>query len=254
MSSPLTLSSPVTAAQSLASSAQTTTAAHETRLISLYVAAHEKDPDFLRSLQLELIRCSYATEISLPRTSVTFDVVRSLAIYCPYLRSFSCKDWSYHGAFFQGAFCDKHATLKVFDTFEYVGGFAAGRKHGAGKIVFADGSYVQGHWSNDRLHGHCRVDMPRGVTLTGTYYEDVCEKATIRYSSGVRFEGRTHVSTPAGLGKVIYQDGSTYAGHFVDGVSSAGILTRGGNTSRGHVCRHLMFHRRPWLRLGNRQT
>jgi len=79
-----------------------------------------------------------------------------------------------------------HGQGKATGAAQYAGGFAAGRKHGAGVKEWPNGDRYEGEFRADRKHGYGTYNWGRGSewagqTYTGTYVDDR------RHGAGVYF-------------------------------------------------------------------
>lgn len=94
----------------------------------------------------------------------------------------------------------------------YEGEYDKDKKHGQGKMTYADGSYYEGTWKQDIMHGSGKL-----VTCDNEVYE------------GEFMDGLKH-----GRGHTTFEDGSFYAGEYVLGnVSGRGKFIADGDIYEG---------------------
>ena len=124
------------------------------------------------------------------------------------------------------------------ERFKYEGQWSKDRFHGWGTMIYYTGSSYVGEWSDGREHGHGKISYWNGDSYEGEF-EDGCEvgnierqgeapvvlydndsrnTATVRYSSGARYEGQVNEKgLPDGKGALHGTTGVSWIGDFVDG-------------------------------------
>lgn len=111
-------------------------------------------------------------------------------------------------------------------TQRYEGDIRAGKYHGRGKDIAADGFRYEGDWRNGKPHGKGRV-----VDTSGNSYEgDIVNgkrhgKGTMIYATGGRYEGAFVNGVAHGKGVISFADGTRFDGDFTDGLAHGlGVL------------------------------
>jgi hypothetical protein len=105
----------------------------------------------------------------------------------------------------------------------YLGGWAAGARHGRGEQTWASGPFVQyaGEWVEGKFHGQGTLTLRTGEIYTGGWAAGVRSGAgdARRPSSGEWYRGHWQNDRYAGkgAGRFIFADKSVYEGETVDG-------------------------------------
>ena len=72
----------------------------------------------------------------------------------------------------------------------YTGDIKDGKRHGRGKLIFADDRCYEGDWVNDKKHGKGKFTWPTGEMYEGDWAnDDINGKGAYRYKSGDFYEG-----------------------------------------------------------------
>ena len=112
-------------------------------------------------------------------------------------------------------------TLTLKDKSVIRASFKDGEAAGPGSITYPDGSAYNGELKHNRMDGvGCLVRTGKATTIyTGMFKSGVLAgTGTISYADDSFYEGEIVNLQPNGKGKLVFADGSTYAGEFVSGL------------------------------------
>uniref|UniRef100_A0A8D2AFA8 MORN repeat containing 1 n=1 Tax=Sciurus vulgaris TaxID=55149 RepID=A0A8D2AFA8_SCIVU len=102
--------------------------------------------------------------------------------------------------------------------FRYEGEWKEGKKHGHGKLLFKDGSYYEGEFSDGEITGFgCRYWAWSGNTYSGHFVLGEPQgHGVMKYKAGGHYEGELSRGLRAGQGFLVDRDGQEYRGSFHD--------------------------------------
>jgi len=99
---------------------------------------------------------------------------------------------------------------------DYVGEYNMDKKHGRGKMTYADGSYYDGQWRNDKMHGKGTFVTADNEVYVGDYVEGVKHgRGHTTFPDGSFYAGDYQQGTVCGRGEFI-ADGDIYEGEWED--------------------------------------
>lgn len=132
-----------------------------------------------------------------------------------YIDSFGNK---YEGEFKLGFFWGQGEFYSKSYKYSYSGSFAMSKKHGEGRIGYANKTSYLGDWQQDKMHGQGTYSIKDRYTYIGTFKEN-------------KFTGRGTLNTPDGIIDGYFKDGKP---HGVCTQSSAdGLQSITGNFKNG---------------------
>jgi hypothetical protein len=100
----------------------------------------------------------------------------------------------------------------------YRGARRAGREHGRGVYLGADGSRYEGDWRLGIKHGEGTWTSPEGHVYVGEYREGLRQgHGVYTLANGSRYEGEWWGGKQHGVGTAVWHDGSRYEGRLADG-------------------------------------
>eukprot|EP00747_Dinoflagellata_sp_TGD_P212155 gnl/TRDRNA2_/TRDRNA2_85277_c0_seq2.p1 gnl/TRDRNA2_/TRDRNA2_85277_c0~~gnl/TRDRNA2_/TRDRNA2_85277_c0_seq2.p1 ORF type:complete len:506 (+),score=100.69 gnl/TRDRNA2_/TRDRNA2_85277_c0_seq2:120-1637(+) len=95
---------------------------------------------------------------------------------------------------------------------------SAGRRHGQGKFMLANGDLYEGQWFNDKKEGHGTYTDADGHRYEGEFKNDKREgKCSFIYFDGSKYEGSYVNDKKEGFGIFTYADGQKYVGYWKNG-------------------------------------
>jgi hypothetical protein len=101
----------------------------------------------------------------------------------------------------------------------YEGTREAGREHGRGVYLGADGSRYEGGWRLGIKHGEGTYTSPEGHVYVGGYHEGLRHgHGVYTLANGSRYEGEWRGGRQHGRGTAVWHDGSRYEGELADGL------------------------------------
>ncbi|MEM9929139.1 MAG: caspase family protein, partial [Bacteroidota bacterium] len=128
------------------------------------------------------------------------------------------------------------------------------QRHGKGKMVFEDGTELEGDWEEDDFHADWSSLGFQGDRRVAADCNAGCGDAPngkYRYPNGTTFYGKVYSSLPAGNGTVDYPNGNTYHGgfnnHQPDGL---GIMYYADGEMHGGIWRNGALYRRIFTAMG----
>ena len=99
----------------------------------------------------------------------------------------------------------------------YTGYTLDGKRHGNGKIKWADGETYEGEWLNGNRHGQGKHIYVSGGVYEGQWADDKMDgKGKAIYAGGRVYDGEWKNGKRHGYGKVIGTNGETYEGEWAD--------------------------------------
>ena len=137
---------------------------------------------------------------------------------------------------------DKSSTFRIHvDAFDnrYEGEWKNGKKHGTGRMNFANGAHYTGNWIDDmatgegmfiwkngdqyegqiqngQRHGKGLYRFTNGDTYTGDWVEDKKEGYGVSTMAGHRYEGQFKDDKMYGIGSFYFANGDVYTGDWTD--------------------------------------
>lgn len=142
------------------------------------------------------------------------------------------------GNFDSGAYCSGFMLSKG-----YIGSVLTGRKHGkgidfeddiyegewhfdnpwgTGKYTWSDGTIYDGQWYNNKRHGYGRYIWTDGRTYGGQWFADKKNGyGELTTTWGITYKGSYKKDKHDGLGKIYHQDGSSWEGHWINGIPTS---------------------------------
>lgn len=102
--------------------------------------------------------------------------------------------------------------------YNYYGKFKAGKPHGHGVFIFADGCKYRGDWSDALPSGTGRADYPDGTVYEGKWKRGLPHgNGLFSYANGAVYEGSLAAGKRHGKGKLILPGGVEYDGEWAHG-------------------------------------
>lgn len=100
----------------------------------------------------------------------------------------------------------------------YEGAFNYDRRHNVkGKITFTNGDIYEGGWVDDRMEGGCTLTR-RGIIIKGQFASGLLSSfARVEYPDGRVYEGDISNNFPQGNGVMKWPNNNLYQGGFLDG-------------------------------------
>ncbi|XP_049474208.1 MORN repeat-containing protein 1 isoform X4 [Panthera uncia] len=102
--------------------------------------------------------------------------------------------------------------------FRYEGEWKGGKKHGRGKLLFKDGGYYEGEFTDGEITGEgCRIWASSGNTYSGQFVLGEPQgRGIMTYRAGGCYEGELSHGVREGYGRLVDRDGQAYWGWFHD--------------------------------------
>ncbi|XP_053061632.1 MORN repeat-containing protein 1 isoform X5 [Acinonyx jubatus] len=102
--------------------------------------------------------------------------------------------------------------------FRYEGEWKGGKKHGRGKLLFKDGGYYEGEFTDGEITGEgCRIWASSGNTYSGQFVLGEPQgRGVMKYKAGGCYEGELSHGMREGYGRLVDRDGQAYWGWFHD--------------------------------------
>uniref|UniRef100_A0A8C8XG06 MORN repeat containing 1 n=1 Tax=Panthera leo TaxID=9689 RepID=A0A8C8XG06_PANLE len=102
--------------------------------------------------------------------------------------------------------------------FRYEGEWKGGKKHGRGKLLFKDGGYYEGEFTDGEITGEgCRIWASSGNTYSGQFVLGEPQgRGVMTYRAGGCYEGELSHGVREGYGRLVDRDGQAYWGWFHD--------------------------------------
>jgi len=151
----------------------------------------------------------------------------------------------------------RYASTSYKDREVYEGDFVDNRKHGKGKVTYANGDFYEGDWVNDKyhgfgllskdgntfegnwvdgkLHGFGRYAFPDGSVYEGDFVDNRKHgKGKVTHVNDESYEGDWVSDKYHGLGRYVFKNGNIYEGEFIGGKQSKGkFLSKDGSVCEG---------------------
>ena len=98
---------------------------------------------------------------------------------------------------------------------DYKGDVKDGKRHGWGKIKWAQGGEYEGEWQQDHLHGIGKQKFLDGRVYEGRYEKDKMHgRGTMTKPDGQKYEGEWQDGKMHGRGTLNFADGTIYEGEW----------------------------------------
>lgn len=127
---------------------------------------------------------------------------------------------------------------------KYEGEYDMDKKHGQGKMTYADGSYYEGTWHKDVMHGHGKFVTSDNEIYEGAFVNGLKHgRGHTTFADGSFFAGDYQFGNVQGKGKFI-ADGDIYEGDWEDNMEHGkGKLTyaTGKLSSKNHLTIHVVI-------------
>lgn len=103
--------------------------------------------------------------------------------------------------------------------FTYVGERMKGKRHGRGRLEFADGGFIEGDcFRYGEIEGKGFRSWPNGDTYSGSFVAGERHGSGVMiYANGSQYEGEWHLNARSGNNCIMkYEDGEEYVGDFAE--------------------------------------
>ena len=118
---------------------------------------------------------------------------------------------SYEGYFYNGSFNLFGILVDKVIKYKYIGGFKNGMKNGYGKLIFEDGKYFEGVFSDNRCNSYGYMEHVDGEVYVGEFLNNLSNgSGTVYYSNGNIFTGSFKNDKECGLGVIMEKDNKSY--------------------------------------------
>ena len=105
----------------------------------------------------------------------------------------------------------------VDDEGTYIGGRKNGKKHGLGKMTYANGNVYEGEWKDNKKHGKGKYTWRNGFHYEGEWNNGKRHGKGIMNSRIGIYEGEWKEGNKHGKGKMQYRSGRVYEGEWKEG-------------------------------------
>ena len=102
---------------------------------------------------------------------------------------------------------------------KYIGQLKGGKKHGKGRMIYADKTVYDGEWFNDLKNGQGTQTLPNGDRYEGNFKNNLMEGYGVyNFKNGRIYQGQFVKDTMEGKGRYKFPTGNEYLGDFERGL------------------------------------